>query len=291
MDKVGIKNLSHMLAKSGHGFERAAISQQEAEQKKADGYNASAGHLNDADGYDCPQCKNKGYIASVQYNDFGGYWSETLAPCKCQRVRAAIRRLNRSGLGSVVKKYTFELYEAPNTWQQRLKYIAQQYSTNARREWFFIGGQSGAGKTHLCTAIAIQLLRQGSAVRYMLWRDEITRIKAIVNDAIAYEAAMKELKSTEVLYIDDLFKCGKDEQGNPKPPTAADINVAFEIINHRYNANLTTIISSERSIGELRDIDEAIAGRIAEKARADGCCISIRHDPGKNYRLSGMTEL
>ena len=33
--------------------------------------------------------------------------------------------------------------------------------------------------------------------KYMLWRDEITRIKAIVNEPDLYRQAMDELKQTE----------------------------------------------------------------------------------------------
>ena len=244
------------------------------------------------DGYNCDKCKNKGYVAVVIYNDLYKYYAEALQPCKCMKVRGAINRLARSGLQAVVKKYTFDLYETPNPWQAKMKEAAIRFTKDPERRWFFVGGQSGAGKSHLCTAIAIQLLRGGQAVKYMLWRDEITRLKAQVNDSALYDAAMRELKETDVLYIDDLFKTGKDELGRPKAPTAADVNAAFEILNYRYNnPALTTIISTERTISELADIDEAIAGRIAELSKRGGYCLNIAHDSAKNYRLNGITEL
>ena len=103
---------------------------------------------------------------------------------------------------------------------------------------------------------------------------------------------MDDLKKAEVLYIDDLFKGGRDMDGNYKPPTPADINAAFEIINYRYNSpDLITIISSERILAELNDIDEAIAGRIAEKSKPNGYCINLKRDAEKNWRMKGMLEL
>lgn len=268
------------------------LSAEEREQHRADAYNASTGDLNEMDGYNCDKCKNKGYVAVVIYNDLYNYYAEALQPCKCMKVRSAINRLARSGLQAVVKKYTFDLYETPNPWQAKMKEAAIRFTKDPERRWFFVGGQSGAGKSHLCTAIAIQLLRGGQAVKYMLWRDEITRLKAQVNDSALYDAAMRELKETDVLYIDDLFKTGKDELGRPKAPTAADVNAAFEILNYRYNnPALTTIISTERTISELADIDEAIAGRIAELSKRGGYCLNIAHDSAKNYRLNGITEL
>ena len=76
-------------------------------------------------------------------------------------------------------------------------------------------------------------------------------------------------KKAEVLYIDDLFKTGRNPDGSEPKPTAADINAAFEIINYRYNnPALLTIISSELNEDELLDIDEAVGGRIFERSKS-----------------------
>lgn len=268
------------------------LTAQEYEQRKADMFNESEGNLNEQDGYDCPICKNKGYIAGVRFNELYGYYSETLTPCKCHRVRNAIRRLDRSGLKNVVKKCTFDLYETPSDWQKKIKEKAMQFTADEKHHWFFIGGQSGCGKSHLCTAIAIKMLKAGSDVRYMVWPKEIQAIQAVVNDAERYAALMNELQNVEVLYIDDLFKHGNDEFGNQKPPTEPEVRRAFEIINHRgNNPELTTIISSERTLAELIDIDEATAGRIAEHTKDAGYCINVRRDRERNWRMRGLDEI
>jgi hypothetical protein len=66
-------------------------------------------------------------------------------------------------------------------------------------------------------------------------------------------------------------------------PTRADVNLAFEIINARGAANKITIISSECTLTDLIDIDEAVGGRIKQKCGAH--CWSIDPDRSKNYRL------
>ena len=73
--------------------------------------------------------------------------------------------------------------------------------------------------------------------------------------------------------------------GAVKPPTAADIKLAYEIINQRYINRAPTIISAERYLSELEDIDMAVASRIAERSR--GYCLSIGRDRSKNYRYGG----
>ena len=76
-------------------------------QLNVDNYNNSTGDLNTKDGYNCPLCKNKGYIAFVNDNDL-----EAHTPCKCQKVREVLRRANKSGLGEVLSEKTFDQYEA-----------------------------------------------------------------------------------------------------------------------------------------------------------------------------------
>ena len=133
----------------------------------------------------------------------------------------------------------------------------------------------------MCTAIVGEMLKQGKSAKYMLWRDEIVKLKANVNDDVAYSKQMDELKSADVLYIDDFFKV----VGGSKP-TGGDINIAFELLNFRYNDNkLITIISSELITDEIIDIDEAIAGRIISKSK--GYCINLKKDRDRNYRLKG----
>lgn len=282
-----MKKLGDLLE---HGFNEQ-LSDREIEQKKADSFNKREGNLNIKDGYNCDKCKNKGRIAFVE--DYGWYVAETLKECKCMTVRAAINRLKRSGLKNIVKDYTLKKYEVREPWQATLKEAAQRFiSKDADKHWFFMGGQSGAGKTHLCTAIAVHYIKAGYDMKYMLWLDEITRIKAVANDDEEHNALMTELKTAKVLYIDDLFKNGKDDLGNVKNPTASDVKHAFEILNYRYNnPDLITIISSERTISELCQIDEAIAGRISERTKAQGYCLNIKRDPKRNWRLKDLQEI
>lgn len=283
--------LAKLQIKSGHGSD-TPLTEKEMEQWKADTYNAMEGNLDKTDGYHCDLCKNKGFVASVRLNEQFNYYSNVLSPCKCEKARNALRRLNKSGLRNVVKDYTFEKYQTPDTWQQTIKDAALRFCEDEENNWFFIGGTSGAGKSHICTAIAVYYIRNGKDCCYMLWRDEIARIKAFINDPDEYGKIMKELKEISVLYIDDLFKNGKDKQGNVEPPTAADVQAAFEILNFRYNnPDLVTIISSERTLAELIDIDEAIAGRIAERSATAGYNINLKKDRSRNWRLRGLGEI
>lgn len=150
------------------------------------------------------------------------------------------------------------------------------YLVLRRNGRIFITGNSG--KTHLCTAVCGELLKREKAVRYMMWRDESAKLKAVVNDSAEYSRLIDELKKIEVLYIDDFLKVQRGQ-----PPTPADINLAFEILNYRHANKLQTIISSEKTLDDILSLDDAVGGRIYELAKGFG--MSIAYDKNKNYRL------
>ena len=246
------------------------------EQTKVDSFNESEGQLHLEDGYDCAMCKNRGFSFRLVTGEDGTLRRVTV-PCDCDAIRKSIKRLKQSGLEQLVKKCTFKTFAAQEPWQQIAKKTAMDYAKNPRG-WFYICGQTGSGKTHLCVAVCRELLYAGKRVEYLLWRDKVAELKKPDNDG----SLMQLYKSVDVLYIDDLFKCGADPYQNVPRPTAADINIAFELINSRYNdPRLLTIISSELLPDQLLALDDAVGGRIMERA----VVTDIARDPGKNYRL------
>lgn len=263
-------------------------------QNKCDFTNSTEGDLHLKDGYNCIECLNRGYTEHVFFHKEFRYYYEGQVPCRCTAIREAIRRLEKSGLKNIIRDYTFDKFEATEQWQSVLKSAAMKFVSDCYGKWFFIGGESGSGKTHLCTAICGELLKQKKNVKYMLWRDDIMRIKSNANDAEVYADLINEFKECEVLYIDDLFKNGKGSDNKMQRPTVADVNAAYEILNYRYNnPNLVTIISSERKIAELLEIDSAIGSRIVERAIQNGYGYSLKEEAGKsrNYRLKFIGEL
>jgi len=245
------------------------------EQRRVDFLNFQSGNLG---GHDCGVCKNKGYLFALDKNNcFYCY------DCECMPIRRSYWNLQKSGLSDAIEQYTFDGYKTVFPWQENAKTTAQRYLDERENDWFFIGGQPGAGKTHLCTAICGQLLKSGVEVRYMLWLDEIRHITACFTDDDEYQSAVYPLKRVEVLYIDDLFKLGNEERGRMKKPSPAMISVTHEIINSRYIAQKPTIISTQISIDDILDIDEALGSRIYERSKR--FCVLFPKN-AKNWRLT-----
>ena len=77
----------------------------------------------------------------------------------------------------------------------------------------------------------------------------------------------------KVLLIDDLFKGSISK---------SDINIMFELINHRYFNKLPVIVSTELSIENLVNIDEALGSRLIEMSK--DFLVGIRNKK-LNYRI------
>ncbi len=256
-----------------------SLSSEENEKAKIDAMNELPGNLK---GDDCPLCKNRGYIAYFDTEDC----TIRNRKCSCMAKREALRILEQSGLSDSLERCTFESYSTPKEWQRRAKALAERFVANPDG-WFIATGGVGSGKTHLCTAICEKLIKSGVPTRYMQWRSDAPRLKALVNDREDYEAMINPFKRIQCLYIDDFFKTAKSvnlRTGREEvvQPTEGDINLAFEILNERYNnAKLITIISSEKSISEILGIDEAVGSRIYERSKN----FLLEISGGNNWRL------
>lgn len=255
------------VAKEIGTFPELPVSEYEA--TRARWGNAISGSL---DGPDCPICQNRGYTVKV---DEKGNLANV--ECSCMARRRSLKRIERSGLKELLSAYTFDAFQTGEPWQAAMKNKARSFLSDATGKWFAAMGSIGSGKTHICTAICGELLNTGSDVRYVRWRNEGAKLKALVNNRDEYERMIEPLKTVKVLYIDDLFKT---QTG--KEITQGDINLAFELLDYRYgNRHLVTIISSEKTIEEILSIDEAVGSRIFERCKDYYLCLT----GNKNQRL------
>lgn len=230
-------------------------------------FNALQG--DDDTGVKCDKCKNRGFTF-IERNG-----SIATQPCECAERRNAIKLARKSNCADLLAKCTLDNYETKNEWQSRClkyakKFVAEKGGT------FFIGGQVGSGKTHICTGIINELLKQGIECRYYVWGDIATALNRAVNDGTEnYNLMIDELMSVPCIYIDDFLR---------NQPTQAEKDKAFKIINARYNAqNLLTVISSEKLLDEIIELDEAVGTRIFEMAH--GNIVNIERANSRNWRV------
>lgn len=241
-------------------------------RKECDSFNAASLPPLE-DGFFCEKCKNKRLIGIVECID--GVWYQSTIPCECQQLRKNQKNLKASRLEDLK---SFDDYIAREKWQKDIKEKAQRF-VNEPSRCFFIGGQSGIGKTHLCTAIALEMINKGKTLLYMCWKKEVDELTNF-SDNERFKK-LEEYANVDILYIDDFLKPHGDGYSR------SEIGLAFDIVDRRYrNPRMITIISSELTIKNMISIDQATVGRIVEMA--DKYTTNIASDLGKNYRLKGI---
>ena len=225
--------------------------------------------------YGCEKCKDTEWILTT---DESGLQYAT--HCTCWEKKAAKRLLTASGISEEDSSKgskafdTFGENALINAKETASRYYSDFLKIEKERvSSIILCGASGRGKTTLGMAISNNLIHRCIGVRYMPYRDEITRLKQEVTDEYAYNAHIGRLKNARVLFIDDMLK-GR--------VTESDTNILYEVINHRYLARLPLIISTEKTTQELLEYDEAIGSRLLEMSKG----YIVEFDKSTlNYRL------
>ena len=248
------------------------------------GGESTASSLTEPKQYKCETCLDTGWVRFEK----DGY--TFCRECECVKARKAEALMKKSGLAGVLAEQTFDSFTVSNSVQNTMKVMGKNYlnalfsipSDAARKPWLYIGGNPGCGKTHICTAICGELLKNNVEVVYMQWLDEVRRLKAYVNDP-DFENMVDKYTDCAVLYIDDLFK--QTYHGTPIL-TDADVKIAFTIFNARYLQSKPTIISSEWDLETLLEADEGVFSRVYERCK--GYTFSVPRDVKYNYRLARL---
>ena len=226
--------------------------------------------------YTCIKCRDFRYILN---KDGEAY------PCECQAKVISQQILHESGISNYFKSKKFsnyiadneELYEAKN---KAINYCVEFKHNSDYNKSFLLNGQSGAGKSHLGIAISLNLIESNIGCRYIDYRKFITEMRQNVMNLENYNKLMRSYQNVRVLYIDDFLK-GKIGD--------SDINYIFELLNYRYQNLKPTIISTEKTIDELKEYDEAIASRIIEMCGGINGNIVTFKNKYINYRLRETT--
>lgn len=223
---------------------------------------------------DCPICGNKEQVWRWDRD----LQMRVVSTCKCAYTERALQTVNRAGVCMDWEKKTLDSFHAPEQWQRSFKKSIVEYIAGGKG-WLYVSGQSGCGKTHLCTAAFVELVSDGKFGRYTTWLNLMQKLDAAYYDNEAYLDILKPLTTCTVLYLDDMFKSHNNEN-----ISAREFSHTMRLIDARYqNPDNITLISSEWTIERLAAFDEALAGRIAERCGKN--IIQIAKAEGRNHRI------
>jgi DNA replication protein DnaC len=211
---------------------------------------------------ECPVCKGKGFLLrDVPYGhpDFG-----RLIPCRCTEARIALDRTRSlhglSNLGGL-ERMTFDAFlpdgislpDSVSRALHRAYEICLEYAKRPRG-WLVLLGGYGAGKTHLAAAVTNYNIEMGRAAMFVVVPDLLDHLRAAFGPSSesGIDERLETIRETPLLVLDDLG-------AHHSTPWAQE--KLFQILNHRYNGRLPTVITTNQRLEEL---DPRIGSRLSD---------------------------
>ncbi|MEE8419141.1 MAG: ATP-binding protein [Dehalococcoidales bacterium] len=120
--------------------------------------------------------------------------------------------------------------------------------------WLVFQGENGCGKTHLAAAIINYRYHENKAALFIVVPDFLDHLRSTFSpeSRISYDQYFETVKNAPLLVLDDFGKQTTTPWAQEK---------LFQVINHRYNAQLPTVITTNCSADEL---DAPILSRFAD---------------------------
>ena len=237
----------------------------------------------------CPVCRGSGWVGkrvAVEHPDFGQAF-----PCGCQETRdaesrlAALRRYSNLGpLSRITLDSTRSdgvLPDEGNRQMFRQGLAAAVEYAESPQGWLTFSGPSGCGKTHLAAAIANRCIERGETVFFIVTADLLDHLRSAYSpDApISYDELFDQVRDVPVLVLDDLSTQGA---------TPWALEKLLQIINHRFNAGIPTVITVRGSINRLED---GLRSRIESAAEEfSRICPLARYNPRLARRIGDIPQ-
>lgn len=221
----------------------------------------------------CPVCQGMGFVTlgvPVGHPDFGKAF-----PCTCQRDTIAERRnaqLRALSNLDVVADKTFATFslDLPNLSEEQLSTLRISYDLAFRyaenpEGWLLFQGNFGSGKTHLAVAIANYRLAQGDNVLFLTVPDLLDHLRATFGPSseVAYDDLFERVRNVPLLVLDDL---------GAESPTPWAQEKLFQLINHRYQHRLATVITTNVEPGKL---DPRVRSRLVDRQLTQSINMSL----------------
>ena len=208
----------------------------------------------------CPICKGAGFVHPAL--DSGKVDFSRVVPCQCSKGELRKKKTEYlekySNVGSL-SQLTFDNLSpegkaADAISQERFAQVyqaAKAFADNPRG-WLVFLGPSGSGKTHLACAIANHRISSGEPVFYIGTADLLDHLRSAFSPTsdTTYDELFEQVKNVPLLVLDDLILGSATAWAKEK---------LEQLLQHRFNARLATVITSDTPLGKM---DERLRGHL-----------------------------
>lgn len=146
-------------------------------------------------------------------------------------------------------------------------------------------GPCGVGKTHIAIGLALKAIERGHRIYFLTLHDLVTRAR-LARERNRLATLMRVIQRADLFVLDELGFL---------PLEAEEATFLFELVNKRYQAQKSTIVTSNKSFGQWGDLfpDKTLAVALLDRLLHHATTINIR---GESYRLrhrraAGMRDL
>ena len=153
---------------------------------------------------------------------------------------------------------------------ERVFKAAKKYAETPKG-WLVLVGTYGCGKTHLAASIANYQAGLGNPPIFVMVPDLLDHLRATFNpnSLTTYDRRFDEIRTAPLLILDDL---------GAQSMTSWVREKLYQLFNHRYNAELPTVITTAESLDEM---DPRIRSRMLDARLCDIWSITAPAYKGK----------
>lgn len=231
----------------------------------------------------CPNCYGVQWVkipVPLGHPQFGA-----IQPCYCWEQASGKDRYTRlrrySNLDSLAR-YSFESIDQrgldPDVESQGLFFeafnTAQSFATDPKG-WLVLSGPSGSGKTHLAASIGHIALEKGIPALFVVVPDLLDHLRSsfFPESDNSYDVLFDQVRDAPLLILDDFGMHSSTPWAQEK---------LFQLLNHRFNVTLPTVITLS---GPIENLDTRLISRLQDPSSSKNLSLSnkkgaLRHRLG-----------